>query len=87
MRTSRLRRWMLRGALLSASAIVPLTAAAPAQADWIWQDLPPQVATPAQHQQQVDSDLAQEIHRPKAQSSEAADDHVLESAAGDWIWQ
>ena len=83
MRTSRLRRWMLRGALISAAAMVPLTAAAPAQADWIWQDLPPQAATPIE-QEQVESDLAQEA---STQKSGAVDDYIVESALGDWTWQ
>jgi hypothetical protein len=45
MRTSRLRRWMLRGALFSAAAVT-LVAATPAQADWRWEDVPPAATTP-----------------------------------------
>jgi hypothetical protein len=45
MRTNRLRHWLLRGALLSAAAVAPLTAATPAQADFNWQEIPPTVST------------------------------------------
>jgi len=86
MRTSRLRRWMLRGALISAAAMAPLTAAAPAQADWVWQDLPPQVATPAAEREEADSDLAREAtdHRSNGVGD---DDYIVESATADWTWQ
>jgi hypothetical protein len=70
---------MLRGALISAAAMVPLTGAAPAQAEWIWQDLPPQVATPGA--QQAESDLANQ------QASELAGDHLAESTMAEWTWQ
>jgi hypothetical protein len=48
MRTSRLRRWVLRGALFSVTVIVPVVIAQPVQADWTWQNAPP--AAPTSHQ-------------------------------------
>jgi len=44
MRTSRLRRWVLRGVLFSAVAATPLALASAAQADWSW-NRDPQVVT------------------------------------------
>ena len=40
MGTSRLRRWVLRGALFSATVVAPVMVAQPAHADWTWQDAP-----------------------------------------------
>ncbi len=45
MRTSRLRRWLLRGALLSA-AVAPLVASSAQADEWQWNDLP-KVEAPA----------------------------------------
>jgi hypothetical protein len=45
MRTSRLRRWVLRGALFSATVIAPVVIAQPVQADWQWGDIKPVAPT------------------------------------------
>ena len=41
MRTSRLRRWLIRGVLISATVAGPFVAAGPASAEWTWNDVPP----------------------------------------------
>lgn len=37
MRTNKLRRWVLRGVLLSAAAVTPLTLGGAAHAEWKWE--------------------------------------------------
>jgi hypothetical protein len=60
MRTSRLRRWVLRGVLFSATVIAPVVISPPAQADWTWQNAPVPVA-PTSHQGGVDGHITDQV--------------------------
>lgn len=45
MRTSRLRRWLVRGILFGAAVAGPFVAAGSANAEWTWNGTPPASST------------------------------------------
>lgn len=68
MRTSRLRRWLLRGALLTA-ATLPLAVGEAAHAEFTWQQAPATVVNPAE---------------PEAGTSESGEERQLTEEEFTW---